>query len=318
MPFPVVRDLCPIVQVATAARGFGMILLERLMQGLDIAVRPFAVCRVGAGRQIDLGRSETAAIHYLLSGAGRIHLSGHRDIDLAAGHAVIVPAATAQRFAAAGEGHEAASASDLLVLDEPVRDGGAVMVCGTVGATYRTGHGLFEYLPEPIAIDGTTDSVFATAFESLLGEMLHPQPGSDTLIRALMQQCLVLVLRRYCESGECRVPWLSALEDERLARAVEAMVDSPEAPHTVERLADAAGMSRSSFAEHFTAAFGRGPIEFLKEVRVRRAASLLAAGDAPIKAVGTAVGYESRSYFTRAFASVFGVSPAAYREASRQ
>ena len=231
MPFPVVRDLCPIVQVATAARGFGMILLERLMQGLDIAVRPFAVCRVGAGRQIDLGRSETAAIHYLLSGAGRIHLSGHRDIDLAAGHAVIVPAATAQRFAAAGEGHEAASASDLLVLDEPVRDGEAVMVCGTVGATYRTGHGLFEYLPEPIAVDGTTDSVFATAFESLLGEMLHPQPGSDTLIRALMQQCLVLVLRRYCESGECRVPWLSALEDERLARAVEAMVDSPEAPH---------------------------------------------------------------------------------------
>jgi AraC-like DNA-binding protein len=291
-----------------------MILLERLMQGLDIVVRPFAVCRVGAGRQIDLGRSETAAIHYLLSGAGRIHLSGHRDIDLAAGHAVIVPAATTQSFAAAGEGDAAASASDMLALHEPVRDGEAVMVCGTLGATYRTGHCLFEYLPEPIAIDGTTDSVFATAFEALLGEMLHPQPGSDTLIRALMQQCPVLVLRRYCESGERRVPWLSALEDERLAQAVEAMVDHPEAPHTVERLADRAGMSRSSFAEHFTAAFGRAPIEFLKEVRVRRAASLLAAGDAPFKAVG----YDSRSYFTRAFASFFGVSPAAYREASRQ
>lgn len=299
-----------------------MILLERLMQGLDISVRPFAVCRIGAGHQIDLGQSDTASIHYMLAGGGRIAMEGHAHVDLAPGRAVIVPAAVMHSFAATTHGAAVSSAephvSDVLELDEPVRDGEAVMVCGALCATYRTGRGLFDYLSEPIAVDRAADPVFAAAFESLLGEMVKPQPGSDILIRALMQQCLVLVLRRYCDSGECRVPWLAALEDERLAKAVEAMVDAPEAPHTVERLADLAGMSRSAFAEHFGAAFGRGPIEFLKEVRVRRAASLLVAGDAPIKAIGTAVGYDSRSYFTRAFSGFFGVSPAAYRTASRQ
>jgi AraC-like DNA-binding protein len=294
-----------------------MILLERLLQGLDITVHPFAVCRVGAGRHIDLGSGETAAIHYLLRGAGTVSLAGHRDIVLSAGHAVIVPAATRHGFVSAGAGGEEGMASEVLELDAAVVEGESVVVCGTLHATYRTGRGLFDYLSDPIVVDGMKDPIFAAAFESLLDEMVHPKPGSETLVRALMQQCLVVILRRYCESGECRVPWLVALEDERLAKTVEVMIDDPRAPHTVERLAALAGMSRSTFAEHFRAAFGRAPIEFLKEVRLRRAAGLLTAGDEPIKTIGTAVGYDSRSYFTRAFTDVFGVSPAAYREASR-
>ncbi len=60
-----------------------------------------------------------------------------------------------------------------------------------------------------------------------------------------MQQCLVLLLRRHCASGECHVPWLAALEDARLGEALTAMLDSPQAAHTLESLATVSRMSPS-------------------------------------------------------------------------
>jgi len=300
-------------------------LLEQLLQGLDVAVHPFAVCRVGAGRRLDLGRADNAVIHYMLAGEGRFVIDDGRAIALAPGSAVIVPPARRQVLEAAkADGRPCRTATDTtaslcktMTLDQPPAEAEAVMACGAIHAVYHHGHGLFDYLREPIVVQPDDDGQFSRAFELLLGELSAPQPGSDMLVRALMQQCLVLVLRRHCESGECRVPWLVALEDERLGRAVQAILDKPAAPHTVERLAYIAGMSRSAFADHFRAAFGRAPIDFLKEVRLHRAARLLAGGDQPVKSVSAAVGYDSRSYFTRAFATYFGVSPAAYRAAAQ-
>jgi len=300
------------------------VLLEQLLQGLDVAVQPFAVCRVGAGQRLDLGRADTAVIHYMLAGEGRFLIDDGRAIALTPGSAVIVPPARRQALEAPkADGRpcqattNAASMCKTMTLDRPPAVAEAVMACGALNAVYHHGHGLFDYLRDPIVVASDEAGQFSRAFESLLGELSDPQPGTDMLVRALMQQCLVLVLRHHCESGECRVPWLIALEDERLGRAVQAMLDKPAAPHTVERLADTAGMSRSAFADHFRDAFGRAPIDFLKEIRLHRAARLLVGGDQPVKTVSAAVGYDSRSYFTRAFASYFGVSPAAYRAAAQ-
>lgn len=300
-------------------------LLEQLLQGLDIVVQPFAVCRVGAGQRLDMGRADSAVIHYMLSGAGRFAVNDGGVIALEPGSAVIVPPASRQTLEAPAQDgqpcHDTANTASLcrtMILDRPPEAAEAVMACGAIHAVYHHGHGLFDYLREPIVVPPDAGGQFSRAFESLLDELSDPKPGGDMLVRALMQQCLVLVLRHHCESGECRVPWLVALEDERLGRAVQAMLDKPAAPHTVERLADTAGMSRSAFADHFRAAFGRAPIDFLKEIRLNHAARLLANGDQPVKSVCAAVGYDSRSYFTRAFVDHFGVSPAAYRAAAHQ
>ena len=274
-------------------------LLERLLDGLAVAVQPFALCRGQPGERLDLGRNQRPMIHYVRCGAGRLSVDGGDSLRLAAGAAAIVPAGRDQALAIDGAG-------------------ALEVACGVIHATYLSGHGLFDYLPEPIVIAGGEDATFSRALDTLLDEMSHPRPGTEALSRALMQQCLVSVLRRYCESGECRVPWLMALEDERLGRALSAMLDHPEAPHSVGRLAETAGMSRSAFAEHFTRAFDRGPMDLLKEVRLRRAAALLATTELPIKAVAAAIGYDSRSHFSRVFHAELGQTPTAYRAARRQ
>lgn len=121
------------------------------------------------------------------------------------------------------------------------------------------------------------------------------------------------MLRRYCESGHCQVAWLSALEDHRLARAVEQMLDDPGHRFTLELLAETAGMSRSAFAQRFKDAFGRSTMDFLKELRLQRAAQLLHTTERPIKSIADAVGFESRSHFSRSFTEFFGTTPAEFR-----
>ena len=128
-----------------------------------------------------------------------------------------------------------------------------------------------------------------------------------------MKQCLVYVLRRYCESGNCQVPWLSALDDPQLSRTLEQMIDEPGRRFTLELLADSAGMSRSAFAQRFKAAFGRSPMDFLKELRLQRAAHLLRTTRRPIKSIADQVGFESRSHFSRSFTRFFDASPADFR-----
>jgi AraC-like DNA-binding protein len=54
-------------------------------------------------------------------------------------------------------------------------------------------------------------------------------------------------------------------------------------------------------------------MDFVKEVRMRRAARFLAATDLPVKTIASRVGFESRSYFSRAFKAFAGVDPAGFR-----
>ena len=102
---------------------------------------------------------------------------------------------------------------------------------------------------------------------------------------ALMTACLVQMLRRLASESGGALPWLDALRDRRLARAIDQILANPAAHHTVESLAEAALMSRSAFAEHFAAAFRRSPMSFVHHIRMQRAAQLLQEGSLSIDEV---------------------------------
>ncbi len=300
-----------------------MILLEKLLTGLEVGVESFAVCDVRGDSHLSFEPSDSATVHYTLAGAGTVRLGGGAAIAARRHSFMVVPPGVRQRIEAACDGGHGALPEAVC---GPVAEGlerltagsgkhGVVMACGAIRATYRRTVGLFDYLREPIVEDFADTDPIRIAFESLLDELAAPQPGTRALTEALMKQCLVLLLRRHCASGECRVSWLTALEDPRLGAAVTAMLDAPQTSFTVERLAEVAGMSRSAFAEHFSHAFDRPPMDFLKEVRLRRAAHMLRTSALPVKAVAKSVGYDSRSYFSRAFKAFYGVDPASFRGA---
>jgi transcriptional regulator GlxA family with amidase domain len=106
---------------------------------------------------------------------------------------------------------------------------------------------------------------------------------------------------------------MSAMAEPGLARALQAMLECPSKRFTVEALASIAGMSRSAFAARFTQAFGRTPLNLLKSERLRRARELLATTNAPVDQIARTVGFSSRSHFSHAFRTAYGVDPSNFR-----
>ena len=81
------------------------------------------------------------------------------------------------------------------------------------------------------------------------------------------------------------------------------------APLIVADLAKHAGMSPSSFHEHFKSVTGTTPLQYQKDLRMIEARSLLARGNRSVSGTGFDVGYESPTHFSRDYARKFGCSP---------
>jgi len=77
----------------------------------------------------------------------------------------------------------------------------------------------------------------------------------------------------------------------------------------VTDLAKLAGMSPSSFHEHFKSVTATTPLQYQKHLRLMEAKRLLSEGNHPVSTVAYEIGYESLNQFSREYARKFGASP---------
>ena len=298
-----------------------MLTFDQLCRGLEVDISAFAICEVRQGAAFVLAEDADCAVHYVLSGEGvawratgeAAALSPHTVMIVAPGSRLTITSGPDRQFNLVEPNCEALP-DGWVHLTVGDASPGLTLACGHVRARYMQVVKLFDYLREPLIENVAEDRTFREPFHHLLEELSDPKPGTKVLAEMLMKQCLIALLRGQSETtGECYVPWLAALGDRALGRALAAMLDEPEGNHTLESLGDIAGMSRGAFAERFKEAYGRTAIDCLREIRLRRAAHLLTATDLPVKTIAFKVGFESRSYFSRAFKAFAGIDPAGFR-----
>ena len=85
---------------------------------------------------------------------------------------------------------------------------------------------------------------------------------------------------------------------------------------SVEDIAESSGLNRSYFGKIFREAVGKSPQEFLISYRMIKAAELLKLTRYSVSQIGAAVGYPNQLHFSRAFKSIYGVSPRNWRNAN--
>jgi len=95
----------------------------------------------------------------------------------------------------------------------------------------------------------------------------------------------------------------------RIARAIARIRAGFNEPLVVADLAQLAGMSQSSFHEHFKSVTGTTPLQYQKDLRLIQAQVLLRDGRRSVSATSFEVGYESPTHFSRDYARKFGCSP---------
>lgn len=196
---------------------------------------------------------------------------------------------------------------------------GADFTCARLDFEGGPDNPLARALPPLIALPLIRVPGLHAALDLLFAETERVRCGqrllADRLFEVVVLQLLRWLLDHPQEAG-VRPGLVAGLSDPRLARALVAMHDSPGEPWTLARMASAAGMSRTAFANAFREAVGQTPADYLSGWRIALAQSRLREGR-PLKILADELGYANASALSRAFAARVGHSPRDWLAMSR-
>jgi AraC family transcriptional activator of mtrCDE len=297
--------------------------LDVLMATLDVEVIGLVECLVSPGWRLSFGGADAPAIHYNLSGTGRMVVGGLSPFRLVPHTLVIAPAKKPFHIEV---DHRTAAAVNVVEAQWDPRFGDRVqrvvagdvdpmlmLICGYFRATYGSSIDLFAGLSTPIVERFEPADELGSKLRAALAEISARQVGMQAMTTAILKQVLVTLVRRSLNSAGVWLERFSILSDRQIAHAFADMVARPSADHSVMALAQKAGLSRSAFMARFVRAIGCSPMVALRQLRMKRAADMLAARTFSVDQIARAVGYRSCSSFLRAFRQVNGCVPAESR-----
>ena len=295
--------------------------LDQLLTAIDVGPHVFSVCRIQAGWRMTFPVFEAMTIHFVLRGSGHLQVGGSPPMPFSPTSVLVVPARQSHWVGQAGSQAHVGEAADRCALlgdglVEFIAGDGAddtLMLCGAMSEPYPGALGLFELLRMPLATEIAASCVPASVFEGMTNEIAGAGLGTQAMCQALMKQGLIALLRNRWAHDDGGQLLAGAALHPRLARAIAAIIEKPGAAHSVDSLASLAGMSRASFSDHFSRAFGQSPIDFVQKARLRIAARLLRATDLPIKVIAQSVGYAGPRPFSRAFQAAYARGPSDFR-----
>ncbi|MEK9712295.1 MAG: AraC family transcriptional regulator [Thalassolituus sp.] len=96
----------------------------------------------------------------------------------------------------------------------------------------------------------------------------------------------------------------------QISQVIDWLKENFSKPVKVEDLASHAGMSVSSFHNHFRTMTAMSPLQFQKKMRLNEARRLMLAEHLDASKAAYEVGYESPSQFSREYSRLFGAPPA--------
>ena len=98
---------------------------------------------------------------------------------------------------------------------------------------------------------------------------------------------------------------------ERVLRVINERLDDPKL--TVDAVAYEVGLSRVHLYRKIKELTNMAPNEFIKNLRLKKAAEMLSTAKYSIAELADAVGFSSSTYFATAFKDLYGMTPSEYR-----
>ncbi len=144
----------------------------------------------------------------------------------------------------------------------------------------------------------------ATRLTALLGD-----PANAPLLSPLVERELLVRLMTGAGGGALRAIASSESRTGQIAQAIAWLKAHFREPFSGPHLAALAGMSLSSFHEHFRRATAMTPLQYQKQLRLQEARALMLADRLDAAEAGFRVGYDSPSQFSREYRRLFGAPP---------
>ena len=129
---------------------------------------------------------------------------------------------------------------------------------------------------------------------------------------------LIFLLTKHCPAAE-KAPSEKLLRDgERIKIMLQYIQAHYHQELTLSKIAGSAAISENECLRCFHTMVGSTPIQYVKQVRIQKAAELLADAGQKISDIGAACGFQEMSYFARTFRELRGCTPSQYRRNLRR
>lgn len=274
-----------------------------------------------------------ARFHFAHRGGCLVRVDGTDTIvDLAQGDLVIIPHGTPHSLYCGHEPERTILPLDV-VLEKSGYDGSGVLVyggeeprsetqlvCGHFSFDPSSRHILLDRLPPYIHLKNYGESAgrWMEATLRMIGEEAGgAKMGGDLIALKMSEAIFAQAIRSFIDGDEATEWGLGAFSDKNLSRALDAFHKSPTEGWTVETLAQAAGMSRTSFAVQFQKTMNMTPLEYVTRWRMELAKRVLLKPGASLTEAAGSAGYSSDSSFTRVFKKETGMTPAEFRRSQK-
>lgn len=149
--------------------------------------------------------------------------------------------------------------------------------------------------------------------EHIFSELYHlPQEMKFPYLKLKCQELLLFLYMEDPSQGKAADPYYS--DQVEIVRSIHNLLTQNLTQRfTIEELSKKYLINSSALKSIFKSVYGLPIASYMKEYRIRQAASMLRSSQETISSIALSVGYESQSKFTRAFKSVIGILPTDYR-----
>ena len=288
-------------------------LLSVLLRHIELRARVYLRAEFCGRWAVDASGQHRAPFHLITRGSGWLHIEGQEPQQLTGGELVIFPQDTPHTISYSQLPPDPTEVNQPPpeVLSGPVTG----LMCGYFEFDQQAAELLLRHLPPAVVMDlrnSASHRDTAALIQLWINECTTASPGVEFAIDQLAYVVFVHMLREQIASGRLQGP-LGALSDPRLGPVLHSIHVNPGADHNVDRLAGQAGMSRSSFAQHFKNKTGITPAQYVMHWRMQLATRLLRSNDESITAIAETVGYQSEVAFRKAYRSYTGKPPGKVR-----
>jgi AraC-like DNA-binding protein len=169
------------------------------------------------------------------------------------------------------------------------------------------------FLPNnPVVKIGAEDTVLAT-FSRIIQAIRANRPALQQILAGATNNLMGLFYSAQQAQSSVDVQNANVIE-----RAITRVQEEFDRNLDMKVVAQELGVSYSWFRHTFTAHTGLSPHQYLLELRLVRARSLLAETELPVKEIALQTGFEDELYFSRLFRQKLNVTPSQWRDRSRQ
>lgn len=196
----------------------------------------------------------------------------------------------------------------------------------------------------PRLVGGSVDSILWQKYlEPLLSDPCRPcvhftsgrewEEAASKTIQAAWQSCvseaegfefevrerlsrLIFLLAKNCPATEKKPSEKTLRDGERIKAMLQYIQEHYSGELNLAQIAGSANLSENECLRCFRSMVGSTPIQYVKQMRIQKAAELLVSTDWKISDIGTACGFQEMSYFAKTFRELKGYTPGEFRKHS--